>query len=319
MSHHDHDHLRLRTLLDQMDEGAIFFDDEGRTAQVSRRANDILAPVLPSLHDHAFDQVLSTLIEASDGDSKHTADTLLSEASRNGGGVELALRTPTGLRIISLRVRSAAQPTPGLRDRGGCTLLLVRDVTAERQAERVHLALQRRLETTLPVDPQTGLPNRKRFFEEVEREHERAKRQWDCYVVICVDIDRLTQLNATHGPLAGDRAVSAVAALLREHVRDYDTVARLDADDFGVLLPSADRAAAEAVAERLLLSAAERRVADGEAVTLCAGGALWEPSRHEDALVVVRRARENLAMAQRAGRSSISIEGSVRKVPGDGE
>ena len=65
----------------------------------------------------------------------------------------------------------------------------MRDVTRERAAERSQRQLQNRLDQLVPVDSLTGLPNARRFREELEREHGRSSRAWDSYGILRVDVD----------------------------------------------------------------------------------------------------------------------------------
>src|SRR5262249_35674955 len=64
---------------------------------------------------------------------------------------------------------------------GAGRLDLVRDVTRERRAEASSAELNRRLEMESTLDDLTGLSNRKRFDEDILREHRRAQREWISY------------------------------------------------------------------------------------------------------------------------------------------
>jgi diguanylate cyclase len=66
-----------------------------------------------------------------------------------------------------------------------------------------------------------------------------------------VDLDGLKELNDTFGHRTGDRALAAVAAIIRENVRRIDTAARLGGDEFVVLLPETDREGALVVAGKV--------------------------------------------------------------------
>ena len=66
-----------------------------------------------------------------------------------------------------------------------------------------------------------------------------------------IDVDHLRELNATHGHVAGDRALVGVAEALRSATREYDVAARFGGDEFCVLLPETDLDGALVVAERV--------------------------------------------------------------------
>lgn len=101
-------------------------------------------------------------------------------------------------------------------------------------------------------DPLTGLFNRRRFEEELERTLAHAERYRVPGALMVVDLDGLKAVNDTLGHTVGDELIERVARLLRHSLRTSDVVARLGGDEFGVLLPQLDRAGAEQVAEKLL-------------------------------------------------------------------
>ena len=96
------------------------------------------------------------------------------------------------------------------------------------------------------TDPLTGLPNRRAFLERCRLELARAQRASEPLAVLMIDLDGFKGLNDTHGHLAGDAALRAVATGLRDAVRAYDVPGRLAGDEFVVLLPHCDAVIAEA-------------------------------------------------------------------------
>jgi diguanylate cyclase (GGDEF)-like protein len=122
-----------------------------------------------------------------------------------------------------------------------CTTLLVENINMAKQRIR---ALSDR-------DELTGIYNMRAFARLADQEHEIASRTERPYSVLMVDIEHLKALNDTYGHEAGNRAVKLVAEALQRLTRSTDVVARFGGDEFIVLLVSADRAAAEEVAQRI--------------------------------------------------------------------
>lgn len=100
-------------------------------------------------------------------------------------------------------------------------------------------------------DPLTGLFNRRRFDAALARELDRANRYQNPLSVLLIDLDGFKQVNDTHGHAAGDRVLVHVANLLRANVRGTDIVARTGGDEFAILLPESNAAAAKGVAAKL--------------------------------------------------------------------
>jgi diguanylate cyclase (GGDEF)-like protein len=132
------------------------------------------------------------------------------------------------------------------------TGLLLAALATER--ERVEARLRRLADR----DSLTGLLNRRRFAEELERWIAHCARYGDTGAVLVMDVDALKMVNDLAGHAAGDDLLSHVAIVLEERVRDTDVVARLGGDEFAVLLPSTDRERATAVAKGLLERVHER-------------------------------------------------------------
>ncbi len=135
------------------------------------------------------------------------------------------------------------------------------------------------------VDALTGLANRAYVLAAVEREIDRATRYRHRFCILMADLDGLKELNDTLGHRAGDRALAAVSAVIRENVRRIDTPARLGGDEFVVLLPETDREGARVVAEKIRQGAAAVRVVERDrrvTIGVSVGIGEWAPGRTID-------------------------------------
>lgn len=101
-------------------------------------------------------------------------------------------------------------------------------------------------------DPLTGLYNRHHFNDIIRRELASARRFGTSISVLLVDIDRFKEINDKMGHAVGDDVLRFVANYLTACVRETDYVFRWGGDEFLIVLPKTDTAAATAKAEELV-------------------------------------------------------------------
>ncbi|HEX6591618.1 MAG TPA: diguanylate cyclase [Moraxellaceae bacterium] len=101
-------------------------------------------------------------------------------------------------------------------------------------------------------DALTGVANRRRFSEVLQREWERGQRQQSPLALLVVDIDFFQAYNDHYGHQAGDDCLMAVAFVLQDAGRrPGDLVARYGGEEFALLLPDTDKAEALDTARRI--------------------------------------------------------------------
>jgi diguanylate cyclase (GGDEF)-like protein len=111
------------------------------------------------------------------------------------------------------------------------------------------------------VDPLTGLGNRRTFDAKLLAGIATCSRQGLPLCLLMIDVDDFKLYNDTYGHRAGDEALRHVAAVARAWVfRPHDTVARYGGEEFAIVLPFTDLAGATAVAERICVELAGRRI-----------------------------------------------------------
>ena len=110
------------------------------------------------------------------------------------------------------------------------------------------------------TDAKTGLFNSRHFNGELATELRRASRFDRPASVLMADLDLLRNVNNSHGHLAGDAVLRAVAETLTGELRDYDTAARFGGEEFTILLPETGREGALAIAERIRAGVATREI-----------------------------------------------------------
>ncbi|WP_412498351.1 GGDEF domain-containing protein [Shewanella indica] len=100
-------------------------------------------------------------------------------------------------------------------------------------------------------DELTGLPNRRQFIEDGNRELHRLKRTDDELSLIMIDIDYFKKINDTAGHQMGDKVLVAVADILRQSIRETDFISRIGGEEFTLLLTNSNVRTAVQFAEKL--------------------------------------------------------------------
>jgi len=101
------------------------------------------------------------------------------------------------------------------------------------------------------TDEVTPLYNFRFFHQILERELKMVDRYRSCLSLIFIDLDRFKPINDQYGHLRGSRVLREVGFLLRAHVRETDYPVRYGGDEFVVILPQTDGAAAIGLAHKL--------------------------------------------------------------------
>ncbi len=114
------------------------------------------------------------------------------------------------------------------------------------------------------VDPVTWVHSRRYLKQSLESELVRAGRYGRGLSLVLLDIDGFAEFNANFGQSMGDRLLRTVGTTLAETVSPPELVARIKDDDFAVLLPETNRAAAVTATTRLLASLSQVSVLSGD-------------------------------------------------------
>jgi diguanylate cyclase (GGDEF)-like protein len=109
----------------------------------------------------------------------------------------------------------------------------------------------RKFERHANTDALTGLSNRHAMNDKFSSELNRCVMDENPIALIMIDVDNFKQFNDMFGHVAGDRALSAVAAILKKQFRPRDLLVRYGGDEFAVLLPEVDMELATTIANRV--------------------------------------------------------------------
>ena len=173
--------------------------------------------------------------------------------------------------------------------------------------------MHQQLAAAARTDAKTGLLNAAAWQRQADAEVARAQRAGIPLALLLVDVDHFKRVNDSHGHLIGDEVLRALAAELRQQVRESDVVGRFGGEEFTVLLPRTDDAGACRIAERLRASAARLSVplagpAAPVGVTVSIGVAVLGP-HGRDLFELLAAADAALYRAKDAGRNQVRVSG----------
>lgn len=173
---------------------------------------------------------------------------LVREAVHLGCSMPFIVLTGEGNREIDLEAM-----------RAGATDYLVKgEITAPLLERSIRYAIERRkaerhLAELAQIDQLTGLANRYRFREFLDRSIAIADRQKSHVGLMLIDLNRFKAVNDTYGHAAGDMLLREIANRLRHCIRPSDLVARLGGDEFTIVITDVENKSTLAdTAERIL-------------------------------------------------------------------
>lgn len=185
-------------------------------------------------------------------------------------------------------------------------------VVRARVALHLQLARQRRmLEQLARIDGLTEIPNRRHFDDMLAQETARATRGGPGLALALLDVDCFKQYNDHYGHARGDRALQAIARVLRAGLRrPADMVARYGGEEFVLLMPDTDLAGAVLRADRVRqdveqLALPHARSDAAPCVTVSMGVAHGARPDAVSAQTLLLVADRRLYAAKRAGRNRV--------------
>jgi diguanylate cyclase (GGDEF)-like protein len=168
----------------------------------------------------------------------------------------------------------------------------------------LHLAMER----MASVDALTGVTNRRTFERIAGSELARSARTSEPVALVLLDIDNFKRLNDTYGHREGDRVLHAVAGVLRDNTRPFDTPARYGGEEFAIVLPGCGVGDALRTAARIC--EAVRNLDHPAEVTISAGVAA-APASGATVDELVRAADAALYQSKRDGRDRVTAVDGV--------
>lgn len=176
-------------------------------------------------------------------------------------------------------------------------MLVQHEDISYRVAYREHLFQQTNF------DPLTTLPNRALAMDRLVQATNNAERHHCTLTLMLLDLDRFKLINDSLGHLQGDRVLVDIAERIRQCVREEDTVARIGADEFLVIMVNRQRRDdSSGIAHKIVERLSKPLMLDSREVTVTASiGLTVYPADGTTATELLRNAETALVMAKQQG------------------
>ncbi len=235
--------------LDSLAESVLTTDVDGRIVYINSAGEQLMGKPASEILGRTLGEVIELVDE---GDRKAASDPVL-QSLTTGTRVSLGRRgmlvaaASDGERSIELTV----SPMRDANGRIDGAVIALRDVSDLRGLTRV-------MTYQASHDALTGLVNRREFERRLDEALE-ATRGGARHVLCYLDLDRFKAVNDECGHVAGDSMLREVAALIKDAVRDSDTVGRLGGDEFAILLAGCPLEKARQIADDVVRAVNDHR------------------------------------------------------------
>jgi diguanylate cyclase (GGDEF)-like protein len=301
----------LFSVLDNMESGIIVLDHEQkvlywnrwfvkRSQQTAEAAKGHkLAEILTGISNNRLEQAVNQAIT-------HKLPALLSPALH---GAILPLYQTERDRNSEQRLQQLLHVIPLRNDASAACLIQITDVTANTSRERQLRQQTDALRRTTTQDELTGLANRQTFNTALDHEFAKAQKSAQPLALIIGDLDQFNNINLNQSREAGDASLKQIAKIIQNAIGSTDAVAaRYGGDEFALILPGYDQAAACNLAKNICLQVSALEISNslyGEKnqLTMSLGVSLLIPTAKTDTDTLLSSVEVALYQAKGEGRN----------------
>ena len=248
------------------------WDEVGTVEFLSEQIEDLIGyPASDFIHNkvRTFDSIIHP-------DDLHNVVAEVSDALERSSPYSLQYRV-IHLNGESRWVAEHGRPVFGPDGTPQWTAGVILDITRQKAANKSHELFERQMRRQAMYDALTGLPNRVLFRDNLARAISDAPDGDAQLAVFVLNLDRFKEVNDTLGREIGDGLLQEFGNRVQKVLREGDSVARLDRDEFAVLVHGAGRAESLEVVRRIRRATEEPVEAEAVALALEAsiGIARW--------------------------------------------
>ncbi len=185
----------------------------------------------------------------------------------------------------------------------------IRDIRDRKRLEDQRTLLINSLKRLAYMDELTLLPNRRSFYDSVQKTIATVKRRSRDSVLAVMDIDLFKTINDTYGHDIGDMVLKAISKIFTDCLREEDTIGRIGGEEFGCILPDTDVECAAMVLDRIRESVKAHRffIFDNFYLNVTISMGYTKVHSNQQAEEIVKFADIALYQAKNSGRDRIQV------------
>jgi len=244
------DRRQALAVMESIGDGVITTDTRGRVEYMNQEAELLTGYSRQEVEGRPFGEVMQLIDELDKRSLGDPVERCLSMRQRVNMG-RRALMTGRddehehSVELTASPIRSGEGEIEGV-------VVVFHDVSEMR-------GLTRQMSYQAAHDALTGLINRRELERRLEEAIDNARREKVRHVLCYMDLDRFKAVNDTCGHMAGDALLREVASLIKDQVRDSDSVARIGGDEFAMLLMGCPLEKARQIAGDVVQAVADHR------------------------------------------------------------
>jgi diguanylate cyclase (GGDEF)-like protein/PAS domain S-box-containing protein len=296
---------RFRLLAESSRDIIVMTDLHGTRHYVSPAVQEVLGWLPAEMIGHSYREIV------------HPKDMAMFErsiaectAGRPTGPMAYRCKTRAGdYRWLEANPRLYQDPLTG---KPAGIVSILRDISDRKKNEDELARAFQMVENLASIDGLTGIANRRRFDETLDREWRRAVRDGSEISLVLIDVDHFKLYNDLYGHLSGDDCLRQIAESLSKVVtRAADLAARYGGEEFAVILPNTGRAGALELCREILAAVRRRNILhDGNphaVVTVSAGCITCLADEESSYVASMLAADAALYRAKALGRNRVEV------------
>lgn len=159
------------------------------------------------------------------------------------------------------------------------------------------------------TDSLTGIFNRAKFNEELNKWIDYGNRYENDISLVFFDIDNFKRVNDIYGHMIGDKVIQDIVSSIQSKIRSTDIFARWGGEEFVILLPNTDNDQAAEMAERMRI--AIEKITCSESVNITCSFGIATFRKNESAEAFMKRGDKLLYEAKKRGKNIVVFETEV--------